>query len=86
MGDIVREGEAVRLATLAVYRRMAYVDGCAPTLVTLRKRIKDIPGGRIEAGRYYVDLDENDRVNGLRSDINARIARLEASPLLEGLI
>jgi hypothetical protein len=76
----------VRLATLAVYRRMVYVEGCAPTLVTLRKRIHSIPGGRVEFGRYYVDLDENDRVTGLRADINARIAELEKSPLLKGLI
>ena len=76
----------MRLATLAVYRRMVYVEGCAPTLVTLRKRIKEIPGGRVEFGRYYVDLDENDRATGLLSDINARIAELEKSPLLKGLI
>lgn len=77
----------MRLATLAVYRDMVYVDGCAPTLVTLRKRVKSkaIPGGRIEAGRYYVDLDENDRVNNLAGSIQSRLDELLNDPLIKAM-
>jgi hypothetical protein len=35
----------MRLATLAEYRRLVYAEGSAPTLKTLRRRIKEIPGG-----------------------------------------
>jgi hypothetical protein len=76
----------VRLATLAEYRRLVYAEGSAPTLNTLRRRIKDIPGGRIELGRYYVDLDAYDRVNHVRRDIDETRERLRNNPLLKGLI
>jgi hypothetical protein len=53
---------------------------------TLRKRIEQgaIPGGRIEHGHYYVDLDENDRVNKIRDSIDERQRAI--APLLGGLI
>lgn len=76
----------MRLATLAEYRKMVYAEGSAPTLVTLRRRIKTIPGGRVESGRYYVDLDVNDKVNHVRSEIEETRERLKNDPLLEGLI
>ncbi len=76
----------MRLATLAEYRRLAYVEGSAPTMVTLRRRINDIPGGRIELGRYMVDLDANDKANRVKDDIEDTRERLKKDPLLEGLI
>jgi hypothetical protein len=76
----------MRLATLAEYRRLVYAEGSAPTLNTLRRRIKDIPGGRIELGRYFVDLDENDRQRGIKNPTAKRIAELRASPLLKNLL
>jgi hypothetical protein len=76
----------MRLATLAEYARLVYAPGSAPTLKTLRLRIKDIPGGRVELGRYYVDLDANDRVNEIAKANNARIAELRKDPRLKGLV
>lgn len=73
----------MRLATLAEYRRLAYAEGSAPTLVTLRRRIMEIPGGRIELGRYFVDLDANDRVNNLSSTVQAELDDLMKHPLLK---
>lgn len=75
----------MRLATLAVYREMAYIDGCAPTLATLRRRIKEIPGGRVEFGRYYIDLDANDRVNNLAMGVESRLDELLNDPLLRAM-
>ena len=76
----------MRLATLAEYRRMAYVEGSAPNLRTLQRRIKEIPGGRVELGRYYVDMDENERQRGIKNPTATRIAELRASPLLKNLL
>jgi hypothetical protein len=76
----------MRLATLAEYRRLVYAEGSAPTLNTLRRRINDIPGGRIELGRYFVDMDENDRQRGIKNPTAKRIAELRASPLLKNLL
>jgi hypothetical protein len=76
----------MRLATLVEYRRLVYIEGSAPTLKTLRRRIKDIPGGRVELGRYYVDLDANDRVNQIAKANNARILELRSNPRLKGLV
>jgi hypothetical protein len=76
----------MRLATLAAYRDMVYAEGSAPTLPTLRKRIREIPGGRIEFGKYFVDLDANDRVNKLSDSIHDRLDELRKDPLLDGLI
>jgi hypothetical protein len=63
-----------------------YAEGSGPALNTLRKRIKDIPGGRMELGRYYVDLDENERQRGIKNPTAKRIAELRASPLLKNLL
>lgn len=62
----------MRLAKLSAFRRLVYAEGSAPSLATLRARIESIPGGRIEHGHYYVDLDEYERVNGLRASLEAR--------------
>lgn len=69
----------MRLATLAEYRKMVYVDGSAPTMRTLRKHIREIPGGRVEFGKYYVDLDA---ANGLPR----AIPKPRPNPLLKGLL
>jgi hypothetical protein len=76
----------MKLATLEEYRKLVYAEGSAPSIVTLRRRIKDIVGGRVELGRYYVDLDANDAVNELARANSSRIAALRSDPRLKGLI
>jgi hypothetical protein len=76
----------MKLVSLAEYRRLVYADGSGPNLKTLRRRIKDIPGGRIELGRYFVDIDANDEVNAIAKANNSRIRELRADPKLKGLI
>lgn len=76
----------MRLAKLSEFRRLVYTADSAPTLNTLRTRIRDIPGGTVRCGRYYVDLDEYDRAYGLRPQIAASQSRLAKNPLLEDLI
>jgi hypothetical protein len=76
----------VRLASLAEFRRIVYTSESAPSLATLRARLSSIPGGQRQGNRYYVDLDEFDRVHNVRSTLKDRRAKLEADPLLEGLI
>jgi hypothetical protein len=75
----------MRLATLAEYRRLVYAEGCAPTLKTLRLRIKDIPGGRVELGRYFVDLDVNDRVNHIARAAQSRLDEIMNDPLIKAM-
>jgi hypothetical protein len=65
---------------------LVYAEGSAPTLKALRRRIKEIPGGRKELGRCYVDLDAYDRVSHVRRDIEETRERLRNDPLLEGLL
>jgi hypothetical protein len=76
----------MRLTTLEKFRQLIYAPDSAPSLRTLRKRIQQIPGGTVELGRYYVDLDAYDRAKNLRSSVAARVAELERSPLLESLL
>ena len=76
----------MRLATLAEYRRLVYAEGSAPSIDTLRRRIKESPGGRKEFGRYFVDLDMIERVNTVRSEIAESRERFRNDPLLKGLI
>jgi hypothetical protein len=70
----------VRLAKLSEFRRLVYSPGSAPHLDTLRAHIADIPGGRIEFGRYYVDLDEYDRQTNMRQATDTRRAQLSKDP------
>ena len=74
----------MRLMKLSKYRELRYAQGSAPSMNTLRARIKEIPGGLIEHGHYYVDLDQNDSVNLLSQSIDTR--QRAVAPLLEGLI
>ena len=76
----------MRLATLRAYAELAYAPGSAPAMATLRRNIDKIPGGRKEGSRYWVDLDENDRINGLRSAAETRREELRKDPLLADLI
>ncbi len=78
----------MRLASLREFRRIVYTPESAPALTTLRERIKagKLPGGRIDCGRFVVDLDEYNRTTNLRLSICQRRAELENDPRLAGLI
>jgi hypothetical protein len=78
----------MKLITLEKYRDLVYATGSAPTLSTLRRQVKDekIPGGRKLGGRYFVDLDTNDRVSQLYQSVHRKLDELRENPLLEGLI
>ena len=76
----------MRLASLAEFRRIVYTPGSAPSLATLRARLSSIPGGQRQGKRYYVDLDEFDRAYNLRATLEDNRVKLEADPLLDGLI
>ena len=76
----------MRLAKLREFRRLVYSPQSAPSLTTLRARIWEIPGGTIQWGRYYVDLDEYDRATGLRAKLEASQRELAKNSLLEGLL
>jgi hypothetical protein len=76
----------MRLTSLQKFRDLVYAPGSAPSLRTLRKRIHEIPGGTVELGHYYVDLDEYDRHHNLRAGVAETVAKLERSPLLESLL
>jgi hypothetical protein len=75
----------MRLAKLTEFRRLVYTMDSAPALRTLRARIHQIPGGTVQCGRYFVDLDEFDRVANLRAQLRDSQSRLAKHPLLEGL-
>jgi hypothetical protein len=75
----------MRLGKLTEFRSLVFTPDSAPTLATLRARIDEIPGGTIQLGRYFVDLDEYDRATKLRASIDARQRELAAAPELQGL-
>lgn len=78
----------MRLCSLKNFRSLVYAMGSAPSCETLRQKIAagKIPGGVIDDGRYYVDLDEYDREHKLTRDLLKRQAELSASPELQGLL
>lgn len=76
----------MRLANLKEYRRLVYSPDSAPTLATLRRNIRKIPGGCVREGRYYVDLDVLDKETHLSAQIEDRLSQLRQDPVLEGLI
>lgn len=78
----------MRLAKLSEFRRLVYAPGSAPSMRTLRGWIDagQIPGGRIEHGLYWVDLDEYDVKTGLRAGILDQEKQLATDPLLDGLL
>ncbi len=77
----------MKLISLEKYAALVFAPGSAPTLSTLRRQIQksQIPGGRKEVSRYYVDLDVNDHARKLSESVEARLDALIADPLLEGL-
>lgn len=78
----------MRLAKLTEFRRLFYTPESAPALSTLRVRIADqeLPGGRIEGGRYYVDLDEYDAATRTSLKLAERRRQLSEDPALQGLL
>ena len=77
----------MRLAKLSKFREMVYAEGSAPSLNTLRTRInsKQIPGGRVDCGKYYVDMDEYSSATGLRDRLASEQEELARNPLVAGL-
>lgn len=76
----------MRLAKLSEFRSLVYTPESAPSLATLRARIKAIPGGTMEHGHYYVDLDEYDRKTNLRAGIESEREELAKDLRLAGLL
>lgn len=78
----------MRLAKLSEFRRINYAPGSAPRPDTLRAWIDKgaLPGGVKLNGRYYVDLDEFDRVTHARHSLAEKREQLKKHPLLEGLV
>lgn len=78
----------MRLASLNEFRGMVYTPESAPSLRTLRARVRagKIAGGRTEGARYYVDLDEYDRAHQLRAAVGARQSELRRDELLARLV
>lgn len=70
---------------LSKYRELVYADGSAPALATLRSRIKEIPGGTILHGHYYVDMDQLEGLADLRA-VATRELQLSQNPLLADLV
>ncbi len=78
----------MRLAKLSEFRSLFYTPTSAPAESTLRRRIDRglIPGGTVDAGRYYVDLDEYARATNLKARLRAEEKELEQNPLLKDLL
>lgn len=78
----------MRLVSLKEFRALIYSPASAPGLETLRARVRagKIAGGMIDAGHYYVDLDEFDRTNRLAAQLADQRRRLEKNPVLQGLL
>ena len=78
----------MRLANLTEFRRMIFTPDSAPSFCTLRVQIKKktLPGGLVQGGRYYVDLDAYDRAQNLRAGLLAKQRELSSNPLLDGLL
>lgn len=78
----------MRLAKLTEFRNLFYTPHSAPAMSTLRAQIdrEEIPGGCKRGRRYYVDLDEFDRVNGLHDGLMEGQEEAAKDPLLAGLI
>lgn len=77
----------MRLAKLSEFRSLYFAPGSAPAPETLRAHIdrEEIPGGRKEGKRYFVDIDEFERVHRLAADLHKETAKLRSDPLFKGL-
>lgn len=76
----------MRLMKLSKYRLLVYAPGSAPSLGTLRSRIREIPGGTVLHGHYYVDMDKLERITDLRAEALARERELAEDPILADLM
>jgi hypothetical protein len=76
----------VRLVKLARFRNLVYAPESAPCMNTLRARIRTIPGGRVENGHYWVDMDAYEQQTQVRAGLNERIRALRTDPALDGLL
>lgn len=78
----------MRLCTLKAFRSLIYAPGSEPSMATLRAKVGagKVPGGQVDGGRYYVDLDEFDRRTGTSDKLRGDIRELEKTPELEGLL
>lgn len=78
----------MRLAGLKEFRNLVYSPDSAPSVTTLRNRVRngEIPGGLYDGTHYWVDLDKFDRETSLHQSLHERRKSLEQLPELEGLI
>jgi len=78
----------MKLAKLSAFVEIVFAEGSAPSLNTLRSQIRagKIPGGTVQADRFYVDMDEYDRATGLHNQLAERKEQLRGHPLLSGLV
>jgi hypothetical protein len=78
----------LRLVSLNEFRRLVYSPESAPCVETLRARIrtKQIAGGCVDGGRYFVDMDEYDTVTRFTLKLAQRREELRHRPELQGLI
>jgi hypothetical protein len=76
----------VRLVSLKEFRSIVFSAESAPSVATLRMNINKIAGGCKMLGRYYVDIDEYNRVTQLSAKVEETIERLSKTPELEGLL
>jgi hypothetical protein len=78
----------MRKIKIADFRTKFYVEGSGPSLSALRVYIRanKLPGGLIEYGHYYVDLDEYEVGYNLRTDMIRQLVEASRNPRLKGLI
>ena len=78
----------MRKAKVSEFRRLYYSPDSAPAAATVRARIdrKEIAGGMVEGGRYYVDLDAYEQEHQIAATARARVDELGKSTELAGLI
>lgn len=78
----------MRLLKLSQYRAQFFALGSAPSMATLRRQIdrKELTGGTIHGGHYYIDLDVLDAETNLRAGIAARQDALAQHQALQGLV
>jgi hypothetical protein len=78
----------VKLATLSEFRKHIFTPESAPSLSTLRRWVDRgaLAGGRVTAGKYFVDLDKWDTEEADRRELVERMQKLAKSSVLKGLI
>lgn len=78
----------MRLVSIIEFRRLVYSPESAPCLNTLRNRIREklIPGGRMDCGHYFIDMDEYDTATRMSQRLAERRQELSKRPELQGLL